>query len=78
VLNEKIILTTKGTENTEGKSLSRFRGMMNTPRLAAQFLAFALFDTAQLAARSFIFFVSLVFFVAIFFGAPIGLCCGCG
>jgi hypothetical protein len=28
--------------------------MMNTPRLAAQFLAFALFDTAQLAARSFI------------------------
>jgi hypothetical protein len=28
--------------------------MMNTPRLAAQFLAFALFDIAQLAARSFI------------------------
>jgi hypothetical protein len=28
--------------------------MMNTPRLAEQFLAFALFDTAQLAARSFI------------------------
>jgi hypothetical protein len=28
--------------------------MMNTPQLAAQFLAFALFDTAQLAARSFI------------------------
>jgi hypothetical protein len=34
--------------------LSRFRGMMNTPQLAAQFLGVAIFDTARLAARLFI------------------------
>jgi hypothetical protein len=34
--------------------LSRFRGMMNTPQLAAWFLGVAVFDTARLAARSFI------------------------
>jgi hypothetical protein len=34
--------------------LSRFRGMMNTPRLAAQFLGVAIRDTARLAARCFI------------------------
>jgi hypothetical protein len=34
--------------------LSRSRGMMNTPQLAAQFLGVAIFDTARLAARSFI------------------------
>ncbi len=34
--------------------LSRSRGMMNTPQLAAQFLGVVPFDTARLAARSFI------------------------
>jgi hypothetical protein len=34
--------------------LSRFRGMMNTPQLAAPFLGVAIFDTARLAAQSFI------------------------
>jgi hypothetical protein len=34
--------------------LSRFRGMMNTPQLTAPFLGVAIFDTARLAARSFI------------------------
>jgi hypothetical protein len=34
--------------------LSRFRGMMNTPQLAAPFLGVAIFDTARLAVRSFI------------------------
>jgi hypothetical protein len=34
--------------------LSRFRGMRNTPQLAASFLGVALHDTARLAARSFI------------------------
>ncbi len=39
--------------------LSRFRGMMNTPQLAAQFLGVELLDIARLAARSFInFFAS--------------------
>jgi hypothetical protein len=31
--------------------LSRFRGMMNTPQLAALFLGVAILDTARLAAR---------------------------
>jgi len=35
--------------------LSRFRGMMNTPQLVAQFLGVAHLDTARLAARSFIY-----------------------
>ena len=33
--------------------------MMNTPQLAAQFLGVALFDTARLAARSFIIGIPL-------------------
>jgi hypothetical protein len=35
--------------------LSRSRGMMNTPQLAARFLGVAIFYTARQAARSFIF-----------------------
>jgi hypothetical protein len=42
-------------ERKEEHTLSRFRGMMNTPQLAAQFLGVALCDTARLAARPFIF-----------------------
>jgi phosphoribosylglycinamide formyltransferase-1 len=38
-----------------GRTLSRSRGMLNTPQLAARFLGVAIFDTARLAARSFIF-----------------------
>jgi hypothetical protein len=34
------------------EDLSRFRGMMKTPRLAAWFVDFVHLDTAQLAARS--------------------------
>jgi hypothetical protein len=44
----------KAAELPPNGSLSRFRGMMNTPQLAAPFLGVAIFDTARLAARSFI------------------------